>query len=93
VADANDDRDLDDIIDLDSVYKVSPEAGLFAPRHVGEMTKSARSYPVIFVERPRGIHPLLCKVGLHAWGRQVQGIPALLRNAPQRCAVCGVLRG
>lgn len=81
----------EDIIDIDSVHKVLPEAGLFTPAFIGSMTRSARSHPVYIVERNRGVHRWLCRLGLHAWqDRWRSGHPD---TRATYCAVCGVPRG
>ena len=81
----------DDVIDLDSVYKVLPEAGLFSPAFTGVMGKSLQSYPVYIRTVPRGIHIWLCRLRIHAWeDRWRSGHP---NTATTLCAVCGVLRG
>lgn len=81
----------EDIIDLDSVRKVLPEAGLFAPAFIGEMRRSLHGTPVYLVTEVRGIHRWLCRIGLHAWrDRWRSGHPSTRVNS---CAVCGVPRG
>lgn len=70
-----------------------PEAGTFAPRRIGAMAESVRNVHLVVVGRPRGIHLLLCRLGLHAWQDRYEGTGYVLHQLRIRCAVCGVRRG
>lgn len=83
----------DDLIDLYSGREVLPEAGTFAPRHIGSMAESVRGVPVIVTSHPRGVHMLLCRLGFHAWQYRSQRVGYTTQWLRRRCAVCGVLRG
>lgn len=87
-------EDLDDTVFQfvhDEADRIRSEAGLFAPTRNGPLTRSTHSYPIYIVERNRGIHRWLCRLGLHAWqDRWRSGHP---NTRATYCAVCGVPRG
>ncbi|QIG59017.1 hypothetical protein SEA_RUBYRALPH_9 [Microbacterium phage RubyRalph] len=86
---ASENRDIDDIVYRGAVL---PEAGTFAPRRVGPMAQSVREAHLVVTSPVRGIHALLCRLGLHAWQARYEGTSYTMHRLRARCAVCGVRR-
>ncbi|UUG69574.1 hypothetical protein SEA_FRANSOYER_9 [Microbacterium phage Fransoyer] len=72
--------------------EVRAEAGTFAPRRVGPMAQSVREAHLVVTSPVRGIHALLCRLGLHAWQARYEGTSYTMHRLRARCAVCGVRR-
>lgn len=48
----------------------------------------SEEYRFRLVRAPRGIHALLCRLGLHAWELRAASITGASTHRHHRCAVC-----